>query len=98
MPLYDYQCSGCEQQSEVFHKLDEDPPDCDCGGKLEKVFRKANVIGFPQPTGPIYDWNQVHASHGKDWRRTTKTNRPGGDRKADYYDPKCQRRSKPYSG
>ncbi len=40
MPIYEYRCKKCNNQIEVFQKLNDKPPTkCKkCGGKLEKMF------------------------------------------------------------
>jgi len=83
MPLYDYECKVCGSAAEVHHKLAESGPTC-CSYPMEKII--GAVVGSIAPmTGPIVDMRQVKDSHGARWRETSKTGRPGGDRKRDYY-------------
>ncbi|PCJ26711.1 MAG: hypothetical protein COA94_04760 [Rickettsiales bacterium] len=46
MPLYDYKCERCHTTIEVFHKIKENPPLCDCGSKLVKLIQPARVRMF----------------------------------------------------
>jgi len=43
MPLFEYQCTACNQQSEILVR-NQEPPECPaCGsGKLEKLLSAAN--------------------------------------------------------
>ncbi|HSJ51157.1 MAG TPA: FmdB family zinc ribbon protein [Actinomycetota bacterium] len=46
MPTYEYQCTACGQQIEVFQRITEDPlTTCGvCGGPLRKVFHPAGIV------------------------------------------------------
>jgi putative FmdB family regulatory protein len=46
MPTYEYECTVCGQQIEVFQRFSEDPlTTCGvCGGKLRKVFHPAGIV------------------------------------------------------
>ena len=89
MPLYEFECKKCNEELEIVVGLEnEDPPCPECGGELLKLISAPNIIRMAPQTGLIYSDKQIESSHGTDWRRTTKTDRPGGDRKALYFDQK----------
>jgi putative FmdB family regulatory protein len=46
MPTYEYQCTSCGHQIEVFQRITEDPlTTCGvCGGPLRKVFHPAGIV------------------------------------------------------
>jgi putative FmdB family regulatory protein len=46
MPTYEYQCTSCGHQIEVFQRITEDPlTTCGvCGGALRKVFHPAGIV------------------------------------------------------
>jgi putative FmdB family regulatory protein len=46
VPTYEYRCTACGQQIEVFQRITEDPlTTCGvCGGPLRKVFHPAGIV------------------------------------------------------
>jgi putative FmdB family regulatory protein len=46
MPVYQYECTGCKDQIEVFQKIsDPELEKCEkCGGKLKKLISKSSFI------------------------------------------------------
>ena len=46
MPTYEYRCSDCGHQFEIYRGIDEDPLTvCErCGGRLRKVFHPAGIV------------------------------------------------------
>ncbi|HYF12133.1 MAG TPA: FmdB family zinc ribbon protein, partial [Actinomycetota bacterium] len=46
MPTYEYACTSCGHQIEVFQRFTEDPlTTCGvCGGTLRKVFHPAGIV------------------------------------------------------
>jgi len=46
MPLYDYTCSLCGKDQEIFHKIKEEPPLCSCGNTLTKMIQTPKVRLF----------------------------------------------------
>jgi putative FmdB family regulatory protein len=46
MPTYEYRCSECKKDFEVFQKITDDPvKECpDCGGKVERLIAATNFI------------------------------------------------------
>ena len=71
MPTYEYRCTSCGNQIEVFQRIDEEPlRTCErCGRELRKVFH---------PAGIVFKGSGFYAT---DSRRSTKTS--GGDAKKD---------------
>ncbi|MEO0438012.1 MAG: zinc ribbon domain-containing protein [Pseudomonadota bacterium] len=55
MPIYEYKCSGCDEQIEVLQKMSDDPlvecPSCE-GGKLTK---KVSAAAFRLKGGGWYE-------------------------------------------
>jgi putative FmdB family regulatory protein len=46
MPTYDYRCTKCGEQFEVFQSITEDPlkKHPGCGGKVNKVFAPVGIV------------------------------------------------------
>lgn len=44
MPIYDIACLSCKQEREVWRRMNDPNPDCDCGGKTETVIRAAPMV------------------------------------------------------
>lgn len=45
MPIYDFRCVQCDQQSEVMQPMDASPPLCQhCGNDMERWHHSAPVV------------------------------------------------------
>ena len=46
MPTYEYKCTECEHEFEVFQSMSDEPvKTCEkCGGEVRKLFGKAGII------------------------------------------------------
>ncbi len=45
MPIYEYKCKHCGKKIELFQKLDELPPMCECGaGEMSKEISLSTFI------------------------------------------------------
>lgn len=86
----DYRCGLCGKTREIALRCGESPDVCDCGGKLEVTIDKPKDWEFKTSKGDdriIWSDRQIEASHGKDWRETSK--RPlmeGGAGARQFYD------------
>jgi len=80
MPVYEYECKKCGNESDVFHKLDDAPPGCQCGGELQRVFRSAPRFSIsPGWAGQaIFSDKQIKDTHGDRWRETKRSHKAGG--------------------
>jgi hypothetical protein len=89
LPVYEVQCEKCEAVEDVDLHIDEPVPACACGGSRVRLISSPRVTRVAEISGPIWSEKQIVASHGERWRETSKSGRPGGDRKAEYYYPGC---------
>ena len=71
MPTYEYRCTSCGNQIEVFQRIDEEPlRTCErCGRELRKVFH---------PAGIVFKGSGFYAT---DSRRSSKASGDKGDAK-----------------
>jgi putative FmdB family regulatory protein len=46
MPIYEYHCTSCEVDHEIFQRMSDDAlTDCpDCGGTLKKIFSAVGIV------------------------------------------------------
>lgn len=89
--LDDFHCAGCGYITEMCHgELDGDPDCPECGQEMEIAITQGKNWEFAADKTDsriITDDRQIHAKYGTGWRETAKNpTRPGGDRKALYFD------------
>jgi putative FmdB family regulatory protein len=86
MPLYEYRCDKCDRSTDHMIGMNDNAPRCPfCDGETSRVFSPPKVIRSSGPKGGIYDWRQVDSTHGKNWRYTSGSERPGGARQKIYF-------------
>ncbi len=84
MPLYEYQCRGCGQTSEVMQRVSEPPlTTCDdCGGELKKLI-SAPAFQFKGSGWYVTDYARGGKAAGKEGEAKpdgAKTDKPDGSK------------------
>ena len=86
----DFRCGQCGKTREQALRCGEAPQVCSCGGAMAVTIDKPKDWDFGASKGDdriIWNDRQIEASHGKNWRETSK--RPhmeGGAGARQYYD------------
>jgi putative FmdB family regulatory protein len=92
----DFECRGCGAYFEIMLRRDEEVRPCpDCGSELQVVITKPKdweMKVTKSDSRIIWSEKQIEASHGKNWRETSKRPlREGGCGGRQFYD--CGARS-----
>jgi putative FmdB family regulatory protein len=68
MPLYEYECSGCQTHKDEFRTVAQrnNAPTCECGTTMHKIIAGYRVVGDLEP---YYDENLESVVKSKQHRR-----------------------------
>jgi putative FmdB family regulatory protein len=72
MPLYDVRCPKCEKIQEVFHKMTEEHPLCECGGQTEVVLNSRGRDWFTPHWNENIDEKPIYIESKKQYREECK--------------------------